>query len=284
MVDTEGRVLIIGFSEANLHDSKGGAALLKASRRHWPFVELVWADAAYKGRPTVEQAAAPARVEIVSGIAGQKRFVVQPRRWVVERSFALILSLSKGVQPLSTPLARLRNRPGDHLRHDLRRKRLSAYAAHRQTAQTLVFPGIKRALSLQGKRISIECARSDGKADLSAPLCGRRGSTGARSPNGSGLMRFPRATPPRRRRLRHDISRNIWLAGGRKVAFVAAVFFKRSKRAAIQAVSQTSRDCWRNGVFRNTRRRGLRHPLQGRPSSIRRQAGRSRRSSPRRSA
>jgi hypothetical protein len=145
MVASEARVLFIGCSEANLHDSKGAAALLKASRGHWPFVELVWADSADNGRP-VEQAAAPARVEIVSGIAGQKGFVVPPRRWVVEGSFALILSSSKGVHPLSTPLARLRNRPGDPLRHDLRRKRLSAYAAHRQTAQTPVFLGIKRAL------------------------------------------------------------------------------------------------------------------------------------------
>ena len=32
MVDTDGRVLLIGFSEANVHDSVAGAALLKASR------------------------------------------------------------------------------------------------------------------------------------------------------------------------------------------------------------------------------------------------------------
>jgi putative transposase len=87
MVDVDGRVLLIGFSKADLHDSRGGAALLAASRRHWPFVELVWADSAYRGR-RVASAAAPARIEIVSGLVGQKGFVVQPRRWVVERSFA----------------------------------------------------------------------------------------------------------------------------------------------------------------------------------------------------
>ena len=76
MVDTDGRILLIGFSEANVHDSV--AALLKASRPLQPFVKLVWADSAYQG-PKVRRAAAPARVEIVSGLAGQRGFVVQPR-------------------------------------------------------------------------------------------------------------------------------------------------------------------------------------------------------------
>jgi transposase len=87
LVDSDGRMLTIGFSKADLHDSKGGAALLKASRRHWPFVKRVWADSAYRGKK-MAAAAAPAVVEIVSGLVGQKGFVVRPRRWIVERSFA----------------------------------------------------------------------------------------------------------------------------------------------------------------------------------------------------
>ena len=86
MVDTDGRALLIGFSEANIDDSAGGAALLKASRSLQPFVKLVWADSSYQGSK-MRRVAAPARVAIVTGIAGQKGFVVQPRRWVVERSF-----------------------------------------------------------------------------------------------------------------------------------------------------------------------------------------------------
>jgi transposase len=87
LVDVDGRILILGFSEANVHDSVGGAALTKAAKRQCPFLELYWADSGYRGKP-VEAAAAPARVEIVSGLVGQKGFVVQKRRWVVERSFA----------------------------------------------------------------------------------------------------------------------------------------------------------------------------------------------------
>jgi transposase len=78
-VDVDGRFLIIGFSTARLHDSAGGAALLKAAKLQCPFLELTWADSAYRG-PVVEAAAAPGRVEIVSGLAGQKGFVVQKRR------------------------------------------------------------------------------------------------------------------------------------------------------------------------------------------------------------
>ena len=87
LVDVEGRILILGFSTARVHDSVGGAALMKAARRQCPFIELYWVDSAYRG-PAVEAAAAPARVEVVSGLVGQKGFVVQKRRWVVERSFA----------------------------------------------------------------------------------------------------------------------------------------------------------------------------------------------------
>jgi transposase len=130
LVDVDGRLLMIGSSEANLHDSKAGAALLAAARSQYPSIERVWADSAYRGR-RMKAAAAPARVEIVAGLVGQQGFVVQPRRWVVERSFVLILSLSKGVQPLAPAMACLRSRAGNHLRHDLRRQRLHAHATHR---------------------------------------------------------------------------------------------------------------------------------------------------------
>ena len=39
LVDVDGRFLIIGFSTARLHDSVGGAALLKAAKLQCPFLE-----------------------------------------------------------------------------------------------------------------------------------------------------------------------------------------------------------------------------------------------------
>jgi transposase len=53
--------------------------------------------------------------------------------------------------------------------------------------------------SVRGKRSLNKSARCIGKGTRSAPSCDRQDSTAARSPNGSGLMRFPCATPPRRR-------------------------------------------------------------------------------------
>jgi putative transposase len=86
LVDTVGRLLLAAVSPADLHDSHGGIALLRASRRPWPFVALCYADRAYTG-PRVAHATS-VRVEIVGAKPGQRGFAVQPRRWVIERTFA----------------------------------------------------------------------------------------------------------------------------------------------------------------------------------------------------
>ena len=87
LVDTDGNLLMLIYSLANLHDSVAGAALLAASRREWPFIAHVWADAGYRG-PGMALAVPGVDVEIVTGPKNQKGFIVQKRRWVVERSFA----------------------------------------------------------------------------------------------------------------------------------------------------------------------------------------------------
>ncbi|WP_409567143.1 transposase, partial [Methylobacterium sp. E-016] len=38
LTDTDGRLLIAAVSPADLHDSHGGVALLRASRGLWPFL------------------------------------------------------------------------------------------------------------------------------------------------------------------------------------------------------------------------------------------------------
>lgn len=86
LFDTDGRLLGAMVSPASLHDSHGGIALLRASRKLWPFLERCLADSAYAGR-RVASATAVA-VTVVSAEPGQKGFAVQPRRWVAERAFA----------------------------------------------------------------------------------------------------------------------------------------------------------------------------------------------------
>lgn len=51
---------------------------------------LLWADSGFAGAEFEAKIKARFgwKLEIVRGLAGQKGFVVQPRRWVVERTFA----------------------------------------------------------------------------------------------------------------------------------------------------------------------------------------------------
>jgi putative transposase len=88
LVDVGGRLLAACVSPADVHDSRAAVPLLKASRRPWPFIERIWADASYRGERVGD--ATPITVEIVTGPPNQRGFIVQKRRWVVERTFAWI--------------------------------------------------------------------------------------------------------------------------------------------------------------------------------------------------
>jgi transposase len=86
MVDTDGRPLVLQVHPASVQDRDGAIPLLKASRRSFPFVERVFADAAYAAKRVAN--ATRIAIEIVRKPADQRGFAVHPRRWVVERLFA----------------------------------------------------------------------------------------------------------------------------------------------------------------------------------------------------
>jgi putative transposase len=88
LVDTDGRGLMIEPHPASIQGRDGGGPLLQASRRSFPFVGRVFADSGEAGE-RVAQATSIA-VEIVHKNPDRVGFVVQPRRWVVERFFAWI--------------------------------------------------------------------------------------------------------------------------------------------------------------------------------------------------
>ena len=96
LTDMDGRLLMTAISPANLptcqpanlHDSHGGVALLRASRSLWPFLAHCFADRAYRGKRV--GMATTITVEIVEPEAGQKGFAVQARRWIIERTFEWI--------------------------------------------------------------------------------------------------------------------------------------------------------------------------------------------------
>ena len=89
LVDTEALVLSQDVSAAHVSDQAGARRLLSGLRPLQPRLELIWADGAYAGHPLSSWAAERGiRIEVVRREDGQRGFAVQPRRWVVERTFA----------------------------------------------------------------------------------------------------------------------------------------------------------------------------------------------------
>jgi transposase len=76
---------------ANVQDRDGARDLLRTARRLFPFIERIFADAGYQG-PKMAKVVAHTGcwlIEIVKR-GEAHRFVVLPKRWIVERTFAWI--------------------------------------------------------------------------------------------------------------------------------------------------------------------------------------------------
>ncbi len=89
MVDTLGLVLAVVVHSAGVQDRDGARRVLRALLGWFPRLRTIFADAAYAGR--LERFAAGLGgwlLAIVRKSPGQRTFVVLPRRWVVERTFA----------------------------------------------------------------------------------------------------------------------------------------------------------------------------------------------------
>jgi transposase len=76
---------------ANIQDRDGTRDLLRRVRQRFPFIERIFADAGYQGPKMAKTIAATGswRIEIVKR-TDLHRFVVLPKRWIVERTFAWI--------------------------------------------------------------------------------------------------------------------------------------------------------------------------------------------------
>ena len=87
-VDTDGRLLMVNLTPADISDSAGAQMILDAIRRRWPWVKHLFADGAYDRLRLMDQAAFLDFVlEIIRRRDGVKGFEIQPRRWVVECTF-----------------------------------------------------------------------------------------------------------------------------------------------------------------------------------------------------
>jgi transposase len=76
---------------ADVQDRDGGLLVLQAVRKLFPFVERIFADGGYQGAATAAavRALGPWQIEIVKR-TDLHRFVVLPKRWIVERTFSWI--------------------------------------------------------------------------------------------------------------------------------------------------------------------------------------------------
>ncbi|HEX4147443.1 MAG TPA: IS5 family transposase [Pirellulales bacterium] len=92
-VDTMGLLLAIVVTSAAVDDAAAAPAVLaQLQRRDYPRLEVVWADSKYHNHRLAQwkarQRRLPWRLEIVSRPPQSRGFVLVPKRWVAERSFA----------------------------------------------------------------------------------------------------------------------------------------------------------------------------------------------------
>lgn len=88
VVDTQGLILALSVTSADVQDRDGAKALLPSLQERCPRLSHLWADGSYAGEliKWVKQTLGWT-LEIVSKPKDQKGFQVLPRRWVVERTF-----------------------------------------------------------------------------------------------------------------------------------------------------------------------------------------------------
>jgi transposase len=92
LVDTEGSLLAVLVRDAHVSDREGALELLRLCRADYPELMLIWGDSHYGGELVDEvQAEHELTLQPVRKAAGQKGFVLLPRRWVVERTFGWLM-------------------------------------------------------------------------------------------------------------------------------------------------------------------------------------------------
>lgn len=87
-MDTDGHLLMVNLTTADISDSAGAQAILDAMRKRWPWMKHLFADSACDRKKLMDKAAfLDFTVEVVRRTDTEPGFKVVPRRWVVERTF-----------------------------------------------------------------------------------------------------------------------------------------------------------------------------------------------------
>jgi putative transposase len=89
VVDTLGLILAIVVHAGNVQDRDGARLVLAKLLGFFPRLSLIWADGGYAGK-LIEWARAMGgwTLQVVRRNDDLEGFVVLPRRWIVERTFA----------------------------------------------------------------------------------------------------------------------------------------------------------------------------------------------------
>jgi putative transposase len=90
VTDTEGSLLVVQVHPANLQDNHGAVPLLRIIGRTFPELRHIFADRVYRGPKLLDAIADLGKwtIEIVTRSQSVGTFKAEPRRWVVERTFA----------------------------------------------------------------------------------------------------------------------------------------------------------------------------------------------------
>ena len=90
VTDTEGSLLTVLVQTANVQDNHGAVPLLRTIARMFPKLRHIFADRVYRGPKLLHALADLGKwtIEIVTRSQSIGTFKPEPRRWVVERTFA----------------------------------------------------------------------------------------------------------------------------------------------------------------------------------------------------
>jgi putative transposase len=90
VTDTQGFLLALLVHAANIQDNHGAVPLLAALRQTFPTLQHIFADRVYRGDKLRNAVAAFGRwtIEIVTRSERVGTFKPEPKRWVIERTFA----------------------------------------------------------------------------------------------------------------------------------------------------------------------------------------------------
>ena len=90
VTDTAGSLLAVLVHSANVQDNHGAVPLLKSLGRSFPKLRHIFADRVYRGDKLLNAISDLGRwtIEIVTRTQSVGTFKAEPKRWVVERTFA----------------------------------------------------------------------------------------------------------------------------------------------------------------------------------------------------